>query len=392
MERNALRAAMNREILENLQAKLAKNPSLDLDSEFLQEQMLAKRKYFPHPTAKLLQERRKPPKPKPQRFPAALLRSTAKPVVLSPLSDEAKTLFFSVGEDDDDGGSEDGDSLDKGVRRVLAHGEVVTVLPGRGGVLRCGDKSGPDIAIKVVPASTDGLETEYVTLQYLAEHAPDFPAPKPHGLLGLGDSRLIMMSYVPSATLASVWSTLSHVNKLSIQRRLDQLFTRLREIKQQGGRLGGVGGDGVRDIHAWVDHTDSETIMTTATEFRDFQFSLKAPCGPEYTAFLKSLLPHPDTDEPAVFTHGDVFPGNIMVDIDPTKPGEYLVTGIIDWEDSGFYPPWFESSKVLYTFDESEDDKLQDWWKYVPNCIAPASYPVEWAVGRLWDKALGINA
>jgi aminoglycoside phosphotransferase (APT) family kinase protein len=381
---------MNREILETLQAKLAENPSLNLDLEIPLLQIKGKRKHLPHPTAKLLQERHKPLKPKPQGFPAALLRSAAKPVVLNALSDAAKTLIF--GATWEDGGSEGGDNLDEGIRRLLKHGELVTELLGRGGVLRCGDKPGFDIAIKVVPGSTKAPETEYSALQYLAKHVPDFPAPKPHGLLGLGNSRLILMSYIPSMTLRSVWSTLSHENKLSIQRQLNQLFTRLREIKQQDGRLGGVGGEGVSDSHAWVEHTDSETVMTTAAEFRDFQFSIEAPCGSEYAVFLKSLLPNPDANEPAVFTHGDVFPGNIMVDLDSTWPAEYVVTGIIDWEESGFYPPWFEASKVLYTFNEDGRNDIQDWWRYVPGCIAPASRPVEWAVGRLWDKANGVNA
>ncbi|KAM7206003.1 Protein kinase-like domain containing protein [Rhypophila sp. PSN 637] len=256
---------------------------------------------------------------------------------------------------------------------------VVTELIGRGGVLRCrDDESGLDIAIKVIRSETNGPETEYSALQYLAEHAPDFPAPKPHGFLKLGEYRFILMSYIPSTTLRSVWSTLSHDNKLSIQLQLDQLFARLREIKQpKGGRLGGAGGEGVHDMHAWVEHNNSETIMTTATEFRDFQFSIKAVCD----------------DELAVFTHGDLFLGNIMVDKDPTKPGEYyLVSGIIDWETSGFYPPSFEASKILYTFNENGRADLQDWWKYVPSCISPASYPAEWAVGRLWDMALGAYA
>jgi hypothetical protein len=35
---------------------------------------------------------------------------------------------------------------------------------------------------------------------------------------------------------------------------------------------------------------------------------------------------------------------------------------------------------------------MQDWWRFVPACIAPVSYSVEWAVGRLWDKANGVYA
>jgi hypothetical protein len=80
-----------------------------------------------------------------------------------------------------------------------------------------------------------------------------------------------------------------------------------------------------------------------------------------------------------------------MVNVDPATAGEYVVTGIIDWEESGFYPAWFEASKVLYTFCEDGREEMQDWWRYVPDCIAPARYPTEWALGRLWDKANGVN-
>lgn len=102
---------------------------------------------------------------------------------------------------------EDGDSLDKGVRRVLRDAELIAELLGRqGGVLRSGDSSRSDIVIKILPRSkTKGPETEYSALVYLAENAPDFPAPKPHGLIELGYSLLILMSYIPSATLKSVW-------------------------------------------------------------------------------------------------------------------------------------------------------------------------------------------
>jgi aminoglycoside phosphotransferase (APT) family kinase protein len=139
----------------------------------------------------------------------------------------------------------------------------------------------------------------------------------------------------------------------------------------------------VRDNHAWVEHFDSETIMTTAAQFRTFQFSIAAPCGAEYTAFLLSLLPRPDPRAQAVFTHGDVSPLNIMVDKDPKAPDQYAVTGIIDWEEGGFYPAWFESSKTLYTFSEDGRGELQGWRRYLFYCIAPKRYAAGWAIGRL---------
>jgi thiamine kinase-like enzyme len=47
-----------------------------------------------------------------------------------------------------------------------------------------------------------------------------------------------------------------------------------------------------------------------------------------------------------VFTHRDVRPGNIMVKADANN--QFVVLGIINWETSGFYPKYFESTQVLY--------------------------------------------
>lgn len=46
--------------------------------------------------------------------------------------------------------------------------------------IKCND----DIVAKVI--STNGNYTEYTALQYLAEQAPEIPAPRPHGLIKFG--------------------------------------------------------------------------------------------------------------------------------------------------------------------------------------------------------------
>ncbi|RDW61069.1 hypothetical protein BP6252_12452 [Coleophoma cylindrospora] len=126
---------------------------------------------------------------------------------------------------------------------------------------------------------------------------------------------------------------------------------------------------------------NSKTISTVA-QFEDFQFLLMPPYdGLSWVKFLRSLLPPaPST---IVFTHGDVRPANIMVDIDET--GKYFVTGIIDWETSGFYPEYFESVTMLYLFNINKEE---DWWQYLPPCITPARHLERWLVGRLWDEAV----
>ncbi|KAF5646873.1 aminoglycoside 3 phosphotransferase [Fusarium sp. NRRL 52700] len=54
-----------------------------------------------------------------------------------------------------------------------------------------------------------------------------------------------------------------------------------------------------------------------------------------------------------VLTHGDISPRNIMVD-------GTTITGIIDWELSGFYPEYVE-----YAFALGIGTGIEEWWKPV---------------------------
>jgi len=80
--------------------------------------------------------------------------------------------------------------------------------------------------------------------------------------------------------------------------------------------------------------------IATATEFNDLRFSALHHGSTTYVKPLRSFLEHDNTNlmHRSVFTHGDVRADNIMVKRDPDINDRYVVTGIIDWEFSGFYP------------------------------------------------------
>lgn len=54
----------------------------------------------------------------------------------------------------------------------------------------------------------------------------------------------------------------------------------------------------------------------------------------------------------SLFTHGDVAPRNIMVD----ESGH--ITGIIDWEQAGWYPDYWEYANIM---KPSRDKDWQSW-------------------------------
>jgi len=238
-------------------------------------------------------------------------------------------------------------------------------------VFNCGET----IAVKVVKRMAD--YTEYTSLMYLEEHCPAVMSPRPHGLLKIGNLSVVMMSYVSSATLANVWTSLAVQNKEIIRDELNNIFGRLRSLKKPDDLpLGGTHGEGCQDHR--MHSRRSSTPILDCNAFEAFQFSNPTYGGSVYIQLLRGLLP---TNDPVpVFTHGDLRLDNIMVDIGDN--GVYHVSGLIDWQYSGFYPAHHECIKATNTMATNENC---DWYNYLPDCAAPGAYTVQWLVNRLWD-------
>jgi hypothetical protein len=298
--------------------------------------------------------------------------------VIFPSSDKVTPLLARYsGPPSDEGPGEVEETLVVRLKQLLWDSPKLWELPYRGVVVKCSE----DIVAKVVSVNKD--YTEYTSMQYLAERAPGIPGPRPHGFIAFGPFRAIFMSYMPDITLAKAWPNLSHEGKLSIQRQLDDIFRRLRKLRQDNGNnvLRGVCGEGVKEFQVY--ECALFKAITTATEFRDIQFSARNHGSTTYVKLLRSLLQHGTSTlkHELVFTHGDVRTANIMVKRDPDLNGHYVITGIIDWEDSGFYPDYHECTILTRTLNVVDED---DWYLYLPESISPLQFPVRWLIDRLW--------
>lgn len=130
----------------------------------------------------------------------------------------------------------------------------------------------------------------------------------------------------------------------------------------------------------------AKTGITTARQFDELQFSAKHRASPSYVKLLRSFLRNENRSlKGSVFTHGDLKKTNIMVEKDPTNTDAYIITGIIDWEEGGFYPEYYECTTLSNGQSIDCDD---DWYLYVPDSISPLRYPVRWLVDRLWGNLL----
>lgn len=87
----------------------------------------------------------------------------------------------------------------------------------------------------------------------------------------------------------------------------------------------------------------------------------------------------PDTGN-IYFSHGDFHFGNIMVSQHPGKP--VVVTGVIDWEEAGWYPSYWEFCKMATVMSEEEVFKPE----YMDTVILDRSkHKMAWgAVAEYW--------
>ncbi|KAI9674971.1 MAG: hypothetical protein M1817_001377 [Caeruleum heppii] len=267
------------------------------------------------------------------------------------LSDTVRTI---LGTHSDGADLDQGPELTKALTQTLRQSEIIwqSLSSSNRYVAKCS----PEVVVKPIDSRSD--YTEYTTIQFLELHKPQLPIPRPHGLIVVANTAFLFMSFVPGVTLSSIWPELHQTQKLSISNELDRLFYELRQLSCPDGMpLGGVAGEGCKDTRR---HTKiSEVPCYTSSDFWNFQY-LEARSGSQlYLEFLRRLT-SPFQAQHCVFTHGDIRTENIIVQLG--DDGDYQVSGLIDWEMSGFYPEHFECTKVTNTLAMYDTD---DW--YLPD-------------------------
>ena len=105
----------------------------------------------------------------------------------------------------------------------------------------------------------------------------------------------------------------------------------------------------------------SSLPIYTEVDFNNFLLHAPASrAAPSHKQWIRSML---RTDHHIVFTHGDFHPRNVMV---TDGPMGVELSGIVDWEASGFYPEYWEHLKALNTRSIKD---TSDWWEHLPSCI-----------------------
>lgn len=230
----------------------------------------------------------------------------------------------------------------------------------------------------VVKAISTSDPTEYEALKFLETVSPTFLAPAPHGVIAIGKVWYMFMSCVPGVSLESIWHNLSVSQKKSVSNDLDKVLVELHRIPfQHGDALGGLAAQGCKDTRR---HTRKAPGPIYSCEgVWEFMYGSARNKETAYGEFLRRQT-FPPREQKIAFIHGDFRPANIMVQ--HHQDAHVKITGLIDWEMSGFYPKDLECVKALNNLSPIGKD---DWYLFLPQCLSPRDHLESWHADVMWD-------
>ena len=175
---------------------------------------------------------------------------------------------------------------------------------------------------------------EAQALAFIRDSGLNIRVPKVYSSGSSGESGFIEMEMIEGDTLDKIWNDLSGEEKHSYAQQLRAIVNQLRSL--EGDYIGsvehGLAVDARRDRHHGGPFADE-------AGFNEFLLSNTISTTPKiYRKMLENLLS--GRKHRIVFTHGDLAPPNIMV-----NRGQ--IVGIIDWDNAGWYPEYWEYVQFL---------------------------------------------
>ncbi|POR35336.1 Phosphotransferase enzyme family protein [Tolypocladium paradoxum] len=222
-----------------------------------------------------------------------------------------------------------------------------------------------NLAVKYGHSSYPRLE-EAQTMRAIRQAFPhdDIPVPEVFGWRKHGDLNFIYMSLIRGKTLREAWPSLTEGDKMSISSELRRIVAALRRATQGSSErfIGSINGGTVQDRFFKLDYEEGPFL--TIKSFNDWLFAAATRQRPGPDGVIKGLDLDglyrdfiADTGN-IYLTHGDLTVGNIIIS---GIPGSHRIVGIIDWEQAGWYPEYWEYCKLLYGVEYSHEWRSAGW-------------------------------
>jgi aminoglycoside phosphotransferase len=252
-------------------------------------------------------------------------------------------------------------SSEKAIRQITHPASIESIIDRRV-VLQRDNKIRKSVRVHLsdLRAEKDALELVRVNTS--------IPVPRVYDYYKSAEFEHLVIERLPGITLEEAWPTLEVYEK---ERIADEVVAFLEEIRK------------LRSPYIKAALLHRKPLRSGIVDAADFnlerfkQFSSNKHISAYVQARIDSLHPQPN-----VFTHGDLDWSNILVN-------DKKVSGIIDWESSGYFPAYWEWVTLKRS---AETQKTDDSWFYFLSKRVGSSECTYW--DGMWQleqlhKALG---
>lgn len=159
----------------------------------------------------------------------------------------------------------------------------------------------------------------------------------------------IKMSYIAGQALTRIWVTLTHEERIDVFTQVRNMLLHLSIPDSAPKVIGSCDGLDIRDSRLAKTHFGP--ICKTQKDFNKYLAStISAAPVTIRRDYLRKLN---QKRHRVVFCHCDLSPDNIIVN-------EHMqVIGLLDWEDAGYYPEYWENVKFY-----SRPEMVNGWHEY----------------------------
>ena len=227
----------------------------------------------------------------------------------------------------------------------------------------------------------DGIvNTEAATHRFLVESTA-VPVPIVYGewLSPNRERHYLLEERISGQSLTDCWSQLSGADRLSIAEQVASHMTALS--RYTSSRMQTINGHRLPNNNFVPSPTPRHDFLPRCSTGSEIFSTLFRPAleraGVASHLIRKARDTMPPCSDQLVFTHCDLFTGNVMVD-----PRRARVTAIIDWESAGFWPGWFQYARITHGCNGDDGD-----WKRLLSRVMRDQIP-HGEHGRVWWNAM----
>lgn len=186
------------------------------------------------------------------------------------------------------------------------------------------------------PQEVGQYRVESRTLE-LVEKFTKMPAPRAIDVLETPDASHLLMTQVPGRPIGQLLNAMTDEQVENAVTDLKRYVAELRSIPNEASKFQICNSEGGGILDWRIPDSQSEKLrFHTETDFHNCLTEMMTHDTRRHAA-KSHAIPHA-----VVFTHGDLNPRNILAE-------NGKITGIVDWENAGFFPEYWEYTKMHYT-------------------------------------------